>query len=221
MGSRRAVVLTALLLGALAGSSHAQYDQPPPSDESEPAAEVNANGNAFVPDSLNFDPDKVTVPVGGIVRWTNTDEFVPHTSSEDHGLWQLSGSYGVPGSMGYGPGESVQRAFEAGTHHYYCEVHPDDMKAVVEVPLTLRKARGGRRAVALWSKSAPEEGLVFDVQRRRKGRAWRTLLDGTNSRKTRFELGPTGTRWQLRARLRSAEDAEKATDWSPAASIRS
>jgi plastocyanin len=210
-----------MLVGTLAGSSQAQYEEEPTQEQGEPAAEVDANGNAFVPGSLNFDPDKVTVPVGGIVRWTNTDQFVPHTSTEDHGLWRLSGEYGPPGNQGYGPGESVERAFEAGTHHYYCEVHPEEMRAVVEVPLTLRKARGGRRAVAVWSNSAPEEGLVFDVQRRRKGRAWRTLLDGTNSRKTRFELGPTGTRWQLRARLRSAEDAENATDWSPVASIRS
>ena len=215
----RVAFLTALLLGALAWSSHAQYEPPP--EDSEPAAEVDANGNAFVPGSLNFDPDKVTVPVGGIVRWTNTDEFVPHTSTEDHGLWQLSGTYGVPGSQGYGPGESVERAFEAGTHHYYCEVHPEDMRAVVEVPLTLRKARSGRRATAVWIKFAPDEGLVFDVQRRRKGRrAWRTLLDGTTARKTTFELGRPGTRWELRARLRSAEDAQKATDWSPIASVR-
>lgn len=214
----RFVGLTALLLGLLAWSAHAQYDPPPA--ESDPDAEVDANGNAFVPDSLNFDPATVRVPVGGVVRWTNTDQFVPHTSTEDHGLWRLSGSYGSPGPyQGYGPGESVERAFEAGTHNYYCEVHPEDMRAVVEVPVTLRKT-GRRRAAAVWSKSAPAEGLVFDVERRRNGRAWRTLLDGTTERRTTFRLGPKGTRSRLRARLRSAEDEAKATDWSPVASIR-
>ena len=212
MGSRGAVGLTALLLGVLAGSSVAQ-------EEGDPDGQVNANGNAFVPGSLNFDPAEVRVPVGGVVRWTNTDQFVPHTSTEDHGLWQQSGSYGVPGSMGYGPGESVERTFEAGTHNYYCEVHPDDMRAVVEVPVTLEQARGNR-ARAIWSPTAPAEGLVFDVQRRRKGRPWRTLAQGTTARKKAFGLGRGSKRWRVRARLRSADEAAKATDWSPVASIR-
>ncbi len=213
----RFVFLTALLLGALAGLSHAQYDPPP--EESEADAEVDANGNPFEPGSLNFDPVTVRVPVGAVVRWTNTDELAPHTSTEDHELWRLSGDYGLPGSQGYGPGQSVQRAFESGTHHYFCEVHREDMRAVVEVPVTLRKS-GRRRAAAVWSKSAPADGLVFDVERRRNAGPWRTLLDGTTKQRTTFRLGPKGTRSRLRARLRSAEEPEKATDWSPVASIR-
>ncbi len=209
--------LTALFLGVLAWSGHAQYDAP--QEEGEPAAEVDANGNAFVPGSLNFDPATVRVPVGGVVRWTNTDQFVPHTSTENHGLWRLSGDYGVPGSMGYGPGDSVERPFEAGTHNYFCEVHPEEMRAVVEVPPTLKKARN-RRARAIWSPTAPADGLVFDVQRRRTGRSWRTLFDGTTARKTKFDLGRGSKRWEVRARLRSAEDEAEATDWSPVASIR-
>jgi len=214
----RFVFLTALLVGVFAVSGHAQYEPPP--EESDPDAEVNANGNAFVPGSLNFDPAMVRVPVGGVVRWTNTDQFVPHTSTEDHGLWRLSGSYGSPGPyQGYGPGESVERPFEAGTHHYYCEVHPEDMRAVVEVPVTLKQARG-HRARAIWSPTAAAEGLVFDVQRRRTGRAWRTLADGTTARKKTFDLRRGAKRWRVRARLRSADDEAKATDWSPVASIR-
>jgi plastocyanin len=210
----RVVLLTALVLGALSISSHAQYD--PPAQEGEPAAEVDANGNAFVPGSLGFDPVEVSVPVGGVVRWTNTDYSVPHTSTEDHGLWRLSGTYGSPGPyQGYGPGESVARAFEAGTHHYYCEVHPDDMKAVVEVPVTLERARH-RRARAIWSPTPPDEGLVFDVQRKRNG-TWRTVLEGTSARKATFRRG--SRHWRMRARLRSADDETKATAWSPVASI--
>ncbi len=201
--------MTGLLFGMFALAANAQDD---------PAAEVDANGNAFVPGSLNFDPDKVRVPVGGVVRWTNTDQFVPHTSTENHGLWQLSGSYGPPGSQGYGPGESVERAFEAGTHRYYCEVHREEMRGIVEVPPTLTKPRRGRAKV-VWSPGAPAEGLAFDVQRRRTGRAWRTLRAGTTARGTTFRL-ERRTRWAVRVRLRDAEDTEKATDWSPVASVR-
>ena len=214
----RVAFVTAVAMATLAWPGHAQYGPAP--DEEEPAAEVDANGNAFVPGSLGFDPTEVQVPVGGIVRWTNTDQAVPHTSTEDHGLWRLSGTYGSPGPyQGYGPGESVERAFEAGTHHYYCEVHPDDMRAVVEVPVTLRK-KSRRRAAAVWAKSAPAEGLVFDIERRRNGRPWRALLDGSTERRTTFRLGPDGTRWRIRARLRSNEEPDNATDWSPVASIR-
>jgi plastocyanin len=182
--------------------------------------DVNANGNAFVPGTLNFDPARVSVSVGDKVRWTNTDTFVPHTSTEDHGLWRLSGTYGSPGPFqGYGPGETVERVFEAGTHHYYCEVHADAMKAVVEVPVTLARRRG-HRAAATWAAAAPEQGLVFDVQRRRGAGAWNALRTGTAARSLTFALGKGHKRWQVRARLRSAEDAAKATDWSPPAAIR-
>lgn len=220
MGSRGAVCLvTTLALGALAWPGHAQQYEPEP-EAGQPDAEVDANGNAFVPGSLGFDPVEVSVPVGGVVRWTNTDQFVPHTATEDHGLWELGGTYGSPGPyQGFGPGESVERPFEAGTHHYYCEVHPEDMRAVVEVSPTLTKARR-KRVKAVWSPAAPEEGLAFDVQRRRNGRKWRTLLDGTTARQTKFRLGEPGTRWDVRVRLRDAEAAEQATDWSPVASIR-
>lgn len=204
----RVIFATALVFGLLAAGAHAQE------------AEVGANGNAFVPGSLNFDPAEVRVPVGGIVRWTNTDAAVPHTATEDHGLWDLGGTYGAPSPyQGFGPGESVERPFEAGTHHYYCEVHAEDMRAVVEVPVTLKRLPR-RRARATWSLGAPADGLVFDVQRRRAGRVWRSLREGTTARRAKFRLGRRATHWHLRARLRSAEDAAKATDWSPVTSIR-
>ena len=184
-------------------------------------AHVDANGNPFQAGSLNFDPAKVAVNVGGKVHWTNTDQFAPHTSTEDHGLWRLIGSYGSPGPFeGYGPGETVERAFEAGTHHYYCEVHAEDMKAVVEVPVTLKRRPGGR-ASARWAAAKPEEGLAFDVQRKRGKGGWKAVRRATTGTALTFALGERGTRWQVRARLRSAKDAAKATGWSPAASIRS
>jgi plastocyanin len=204
----RIAVLTAVVFGVLAWSTEAK------------TAEVDANGDPFTAGSLNFDPAKVRVRVGDVVRWTNTDQFVPHTSTEDHGLWDLGGTYGSPGPFqGYGPGESVERPFEAGTHHYYCEVHPEEMRAVVEVPVSLKR-RSRRRVRVTWSSSAPAEGLVFDAQRRLNGGPWRTFIRATRKRRATSKRGPRGTRLQFRARLRSADDKAKATDWSPAAGIR-
>ena len=177
-------------------------------------AHVNANGNPFS-GGLNFDPADVSVKVGESVHWTNTDSAVPHNSIEDHGLWEVSGDYGIPGSMGYGPGESVARTFEAGTHHYYCSVHPEDMRAVVNVPVTLKRKRG--KAVATWATRGPEEGLAFDVRRKKGKGGWKTFLTATTETKATFKLGRS--RWQVQARLRDAKDQKKATDWSPAAEI--
>ena len=189
-------------------------------NESSPTASVEANGNPFTPGSMNFSPARVAVGVGHVVRWTNTDQFVPHTATEDHRLWNLGGDYGPPGGpSGFGPGESVERRFEAGTHHYFCEIHPEAMRGVVEVPVRLTRLPS-RRARATWSRSAPADGLVFDLQRRRNGRVWAPWQTATRSPDVRFRLGRRRARWEVRARLRSASDPAKATDWSPVAALR-
>src|SRR5436305_11051653 len=112
--------------------------QPAAGAQPAPAVTVKAKGNVFT-GGLGFDPASVQVAVGQVVRWTNTDFLVPHTATENHGLWDLGGSYGATPANppGFGPGQSVQRAFEAGTAHYYCRVHPTQMKGVVAVPVQL------------------------------------------------------------------------------------
>jgi plastocyanin len=204
--------------------------------ESQPDAEVAAAGNVFT-GGLAFEPAEVTVPVGGVVRWTNTDFLVPHTATEDHGLWDLGGDYGqTPANPpGFGPEMSVQRAFEAGTHAYFCRVHPEDMRGTVTVAPALalerrrvrrtRRTRSGRRVVrrftvrvleARWASAAPAEGLVFDVQRRRAGGDWVAFRDGTTEPAGSFTASRGGD-FEVRARLRAAGSSEAATGWSPAA----
>src|SRR5207237_3176522 len=114
--------------GTPSGGSQQQQQQ----QQQQPAADVKAEGNAFT-GGLKFDPPKVSVKVGQIVRWTNTDKFVPHTATEDHGLWDLAGTYGMTPAnpAGFGPGETRTRVFEAGTEHYYCRVHPQPLHRVV------------------------------------------------------------------------------------------
>lgn len=185
------------------------------------AAEVKADGNPLTNASrLGFFPQKVRVKVGEEVRWTNADSAAPHTATEDHGLWNLSGDYGPPGSMGFGPGESVKRAFEAGSHSYFCEVHPDTMRGVVDVPVTLSRTRGGD-IKARWGASALPADQAFDVQRRKGGRPWATVRKGTRKLNGRFGGGRRGTTWRFRARLRKAGDPDAATGYSPPAKIKS
>lgn len=254
----RPAVATGITTGALlalpVGAARGQYDYdvpspPPPQSGSQPSGgattNVKAEGNPFT-GGLRFNPAEVTVKVGQVVKWTNTDSAVPHTATEDHGLWNLAGDYGAdPFPRGIAPGESVERPFEAGTHQYYCQVHstPDGtaLNGTVFVPVELnvskvkvkrkrgrKRGRGRKRrrsrtylvVRAKWAAGAPAEGLVFDVQRRVRGGELKDFKAGTTQTNGSFRAGRKGTTWEVQARLRSATDPSKATDWSPLASIK-
>lgn len=225
--SRLALILGVVTAAALATpiAALAGYGQPspPPSSGPPPADKsVNANGNAFT-GGLGFDPRRVTVKVGQSVRWTNTDNLVPHTATEDHRLWRLAGDYGPPGTMGFGPGESVQRRFAAGTWSYFCEIHPDQMHGVVAVPVTLGSAAARRPGSflvnAVWSKTALPAGQVFDVQERIGARAWKTVRNGVRGRQGSF-AGRGGQLLSFRARVRRTTAPTASSSYSPVARLR-
>jgi len=72
--------------------------------------------------SYRFDPKTIEVDAGSTVTWTNDDNFT-HTvqvdGQEDHKV---------------GRGESVSIAFgTAGTYHYVCTLHRQDMDGEVIV----------------------------------------------------------------------------------------
>jgi plastocyanin len=194
--------------------------------------QVDAEGNAFT-GGLRFDPPDVAVAVGGVVRWTNTDALVPHTATEDHGLWDLTGTYGqTPANPpGFGPGESRERAFEAGTHRYFCRVHPAQMRGTVAVPVRLEaasrvvetkpsgKRRKRRRVRVTWAPAPPAEGLGFDVEIRRGDADWRPWRSGKRAASGTFRTQAGKAPWSVRARLRRIDDASMATDFSPVATI--
>lgn len=214
------ILLFALPFALAAAPAHAQTT-------------VNAAGNPFT-GGLEFMPAEVTVDVGDTVRWRNTDFLAPHTATERSGLWDLGGAErGTPFSpSGFGPGSTVQRPFEAGTHNYYCRVHGTRQNGKVLVPPALavrsqrriRRTRRGRRRVTIyfmdvrWASSPPAADRAFDVERRRPDGEWIPLATATTAQETTFRAGSRGRVWELRARLRSASDATKATDWSPVAS---
>ena len=227
------------IAGIIAGAALAA-----PAAAGAATTEVGANGNVFT-GGLSFTPAKLTLAVGDAVRWRNTDNIVPHTATEDHGLWDLGGDYGATPAnpSGFGPGETRERVFEAGTQAYYCRVHPTQMRGTIAVaprlavqhvrvkirrkrrPVTTRKRRRRARTkvisylVAVWASASPAQGLAFDVQRARAGGGWIPLGTGTRNTNARFRIA-RGSTWLVRARLRSAADASKATGWSPPAGIR-
>jgi plastocyanin len=79
--------------------------------------------NVVVSDNY-FKPQKITVPVGTTVRWANSGRH-HHTVTSETGLWN---------SDEMAPGERHSHTFTApGTYPYFCEVHPHEMRGVVNV----------------------------------------------------------------------------------------
>jgi len=179
--------------------------------------EVAAAGNV-VTGGLAFEPAETVAAVGDTVRWTNTDFLVPHTATEVHGLFDLTGGYGQTplNPPGFGPGDSRERVFEAGTFEYFCAVHPVQMRGVVSVAPQVklkRKRRGGKsRLLVTWAAGPPPAGQTYDVERRYKG-TWVVVFDGTTRSSAKFP----GKRGMFRARLRSASDSALASGYSPVA----
>ena len=102
MLSRR-ILLTALVLGAMAVPAHGATIQ-------------------IVMENLVFSPAEVTAKVGDTVEWVNKDVFV-HTATARNGDFDIT----MP------PKKTVTSVLnKAGTVEYYCRFHPN-MKAVLKI----------------------------------------------------------------------------------------
>jgi plastocyanin len=83
-----------------------------------------ATNQVDLPKSYKFQPAEITIPVGTTVTWTNHDDFTHSVRLADDG----------GKAMVMKPGESVSYTFDkAGTHHYDCSFHPQNMKGSVIV----------------------------------------------------------------------------------------
>lgn len=89
---------------------------PAPSGEAVRAAKVRIV-------DFSYDPDPVTIQVGGKVIWQNEDSD-PHTATADDGSFDT-------GTIEEGKIKS-ETFKDAGTYSYFCEIHPE-MKGTVEV----------------------------------------------------------------------------------------
>jgi plastocyanin len=102
---------------ATAGTSpEPSGNAPAPSGEAVRAAKVEIADFAY-------DPDPVTVQVGGKVTWINQDS-APHTATAEDGSFDT-------GTLDQGKIKS-ETFKQAGTYTYICEIHPT-MHGTIEV----------------------------------------------------------------------------------------
>jgi plastocyanin len=74
--------------------------------------------------NFSYDPNPITIPVGGTVTWVNQDT-APHTATEDHNAWT---------SPVLNTGDSYSHTFtQPGTYTYYCVIHPGTMHGSIVV----------------------------------------------------------------------------------------
>jgi len=85
-----------------------------------------ATNSVDLPPSYRFAPPDITVASGTTVTWTNHDNFTHSVQFTDGGLPN------DPQLME--PGKTTQFTFKtAGTFHYQCSLHPQNMKGSVTV----------------------------------------------------------------------------------------
>jgi plastocyanin len=132
----KALLLPVLVAIALALAACGDSDDET-TTESAPATETTteAGGSAPAPSGeaaraekvkiveFTYQPDPVTVQVGGKVIWQNEDA-APHTATADDGSFDT-------GTIEQGKLKS-ETFKQAGSYPYFCEIHPD-MRGTVEV----------------------------------------------------------------------------------------
>ncbi len=84
-----------------------------------------ATNQVELPPSYLFSPSAITVTTGTLVTWTNHDNFT-------HSVRLIDDGNRIVGTMH--PGQSTRFTFtKAGTFHYDCSFHPQNMRGTVIV----------------------------------------------------------------------------------------
>ena len=90
------------------------------------AGEPVATSTVNLPPSYKFEPASISVKAGTTVTWTNNDNFTHSVQFKDGGL--------PTDAMLMKPGEKTTYTFStAGTFHYQCSLHPQNMQGTVTV----------------------------------------------------------------------------------------
>jgi plastocyanin len=90
------------------------------------AGEPVATSTVNLPPSYKFEPASISVKAGTTVTWTNNDNFTHSVQFKDGGL--------PAEPLLMQPGNDATFTFAAaGTYHYQCHLHPQNMQGTVTV----------------------------------------------------------------------------------------
>jgi len=121
MSSSRLAVASMICMLAVACGDSPSPTAPTPAPDGSSSSVTIPMGAEFLGNRA-FAPDDLTVAVGTIVEWTNTDS-ISHTSTSDAAGWNS----GI-----IAPGGRFSFSFQtAGTFHYHCAIHPGMVGDVV------------------------------------------------------------------------------------------
>ena len=122
---RRAISLAAACVLASSACGGAEQKAAPTGVSCPPDSGNTVN---VCMDKVEYVPATVTVPAGGKVVWTNTDQ-IPHTVTKDRGPGEDFDSKTMPA----GSGRFEQSFRDPGTVDYICTIHPNQLgKVIVE-----------------------------------------------------------------------------------------
>ncbi|MDH5225492.1 MAG: hypothetical protein OEW46_12070 [Actinomycetota bacterium] len=157
-------------------------------------------------------PRKETAPLGGVLQWHNIGSLT-HTASQDGPLRFFNTGQLAPG--GFSTGTTM---WAAGRFPYHCRIHPNLMRGLVRVPVTLSSAAIGlgEPVTITMSSNALFKGYTFDLQRKRNQGRWVIVRRkiGTHS----LDVTPKRT-GEFRFRARVVDLDRDRSGWSPAASV--
>lgn len=157
-----------------------------------------------------FNPSLVKLDLGDTVRWHNGSTSTHTSTANVLSLWNQN----LPPSS-----FSANITFpQAGTFGYHCTIH-SQMRAKIKVRMTGTPTLGSPNAtfVIRAANHDAQGGFVYDVQKRKPGKAW-AIWRVMTAQTANFHPGVVGT-WEFRSRLRRTGDGV-AIGWSPPLTIR-
>jgi len=153
-----------------------------------------------------FDPATATITLGSPVNWQNQTTSTNHGSKSDlAGLWFVTANHGTT---------SADVTFNfAGSFAYTCTVHAN-MHGTIKVKMAAAPTSAplGTNFTITWATAGVPSGYVFDVQRKKPNKPFKTWFSGTSFGGAKFVPARKGT-FQFKARLRKVGGA--ATGYSP------
>jgi plastocyanin len=144
-----------------------------------------------------FNPATVTAVMGEDVIWHNGESINrDHTSTSNlAGVWNVS----LPDHSADG----VVSMDTAGTYAYHCNIHPN-MHGTVAVKMNAAPSTGTAAATVFdirWALNNAPTGWSYDVQKRKKGGAFKTWQNAVAAAHANFDPAKKG-KFQFRMRLR-------------------